>query len=55
MDHKGVLWFEDRLVVPKNQELRMHILNEVHLSNFPFIRVAPKCTKTFGKISGGPK
>ena len=22
VDHKGILWFESRLVVPKNQELR---------------------------------
>ena len=22
LDHKGILWFESRLVVPKNQELR---------------------------------
>jgi hypothetical protein len=33
-DSKGTLWFEDRLVVPKNPELRMKILDEAHLSKF---------------------
>ena len=51
--HKGILWFEDRLVVPKNHELRKQILDEAHLSKFPSIRVAPRCTKISDKISGG--
>ena len=34
VDHKGILWFEDRLVVPKNHELRKQILDEAHLSKF---------------------
>ena len=33
-DNKGVLWFEDRLVVPKNLEHRQKILDEAHLSKF---------------------
>jgi hypothetical protein len=33
-DSKGVLWFEDRLVVLKNPELRKNILDEAHLSKF---------------------
>jgi hypothetical protein len=33
-DDKGVLWFEDRLVVPKNPALRKKILDEAHLSKF---------------------
>jgi hypothetical protein len=33
-DSKGVLWFEDRLVVPKDLELRKKILDEAHLSKF---------------------
>jgi hypothetical protein len=33
-DSKGVLWFEDRLVVPKNPELMQKILDEAHLSKF---------------------
>jgi hypothetical protein len=31
-DNKGILWFEDRLVVPKNPEIRKRILDEAHLS-----------------------
>jgi hypothetical protein len=33
-DSKGVLWFEDGVVVPKNPELRKKILDEAHLSIF---------------------
>jgi hypothetical protein len=33
-DSKGILWFGDRLVVPKNLELRKKILDEAHLSKF---------------------
>jgi hypothetical protein len=33
-DDQGVLWFKDRIVVPKNVELRQHILDEVHLSQY---------------------
>jgi hypothetical protein len=33
-DSKGILWFEDRLVVPKNPELRKRTLDEAHLLKF---------------------
>jgi hypothetical protein len=33
-DSKGILWFEDRLVVPKNNYLKKKILDEAHLSKF---------------------
>jgi hypothetical protein len=33
-DIKGILWFGDRLVVPKDPELRKKILDEAHLSKF---------------------
>jgi hypothetical protein len=33
-DNKKVLWFEDRLVVPKNRDLKKRILDEAHLSKF---------------------
>jgi hypothetical protein len=33
-DRKGILWFESRLVVPKNKELKKKILDEAHLSKF---------------------
>jgi hypothetical protein len=33
-DEKGVLWFKNRLVIPKNQDLKRKILDEAHLSKF---------------------
>ena len=32
LDERGVLWFKDRLVVPKDRELRNQILDEAHSS-----------------------
>jgi len=32
VDENGILWFKDRLVVPKNRELRNQILSEAHSS-----------------------
>jgi hypothetical protein len=34
IDDNGVLWFKNRLVVPKVHELRQQILHEAHLSRF---------------------
>ena len=31
-DDNGVLWFNQRLVVPKDMELRKKIMDEAHLS-----------------------
>ena len=44
VDHKGILWFDDLLVIPKNQELRKQILDEAHLSNFS---IHPGSTKMY--------
>ena len=33
-DSEGVLWFKNRLVVPKDLELRKKILDEAHLSRY---------------------
>src|SRR6187455_2817642 len=33
-DVKVILWFESRLVVPKDQDLKRKILDEAHLSKF---------------------
>jgi len=33
VDERGVLWFQNRLVVPKNRELKNLIMDEAHLSN----------------------
>jgi hypothetical protein len=41
-DSKGVLWFEDRQVVPKNLELRKKILDEAHLFKFSMHPVSYK-------------
>jgi hypothetical protein len=32
VDDEGILWFDDRLVVPKDRELREEILTEAHSS-----------------------
>jgi hypothetical protein len=32
LDERGVLWFKDQLVVPKDHELRNQILDEAHSS-----------------------
>lgn len=43
-DGKGILWFEDRLVVPKSKDLKRKILNEAHLSKFS---MHPRSTKMY--------
>jgi hypothetical protein len=43
-DSKGILWFEDRLVVPKNRDLKKKNLDEAHLSKFS---VHPGSTKMY--------
>ena len=43
-NHKGVLWFGNRIVVPKDHHLRRKILGETHLSKF-FIH--PGSTKMY--------
>ena len=44
MDHKGVLWFDNRIVVPKDHQLRRQILDEAHLSKFS---IHPGSTKIY--------
>jgi hypothetical protein len=43
-DGKGILWFESRLVVPKNKDLKKKILDEAHLSKFS---MHPRSTKMY--------
>jgi hypothetical protein len=43
-DDKGVVWFGQRLVVPRNQELKKEILDEAHLSKFT---IHPGSTKMY--------
>jgi hypothetical protein len=33
-DDQGVVWFNNRIVVPKNEEVRQQILDEAHLSRY---------------------
>ena len=33
-DSEGVLWFDNRLVIPKDLELRKRILDKAHLSRY---------------------
>ena len=44
MDHKGVLWFDNRIVVPKDHQFRRQILDEAHLSKFS---IHPLSTKMY--------
>ena len=53
VDHRGVLWFESRLVVPKNHQLENKSLMRHIYRSFLFIPVVPRCTKILNKISGG--
>jgi hypothetical protein len=34
VDREGVLWFNERIVVPKDHKLHKQILDEAHLSKF---------------------
>src|SRR6266498_4057117 len=43
-DQDGVIWFKDRLVVPKNPEIRKRILDEAHLSRFS---IHPESSKMY--------
>jgi hypothetical protein len=43
-DDKGVVWFGQRLVVPRNQDLKKEILDEAHLSKFT---IHPGSTKMY--------
>jgi hypothetical protein len=42
--NQGVLWFKDRIVVPKDVELRQQILDEAHLSRYS---IHPRSTKMY--------
>jgi hypothetical protein len=43
-DNQGVLWFKDRIVVPKDAELHQQILDEAHLSRYS---IHPGSTKMY--------
>ena len=52
-DEDGVLWFNNRLVVPKNEELRKKIWMRLTCPNTPYTPVATRCTVGYGKSFGG--
>jgi hypothetical protein len=43
-DDQGIVWFNNRIVVPKNEEIRQQILDEVHLSSYS---IHPGSTKMY--------
>ena len=44
LDERGVLWFKDRLVVPKDRELRNQLLDEAHSSK---LSIHPDSSKMY--------
>ena len=46
IDDEGVLWFKNRLVVPKVPELRQSILEEAHATRLSIHLGSKKCTMT---------
>jgi hypothetical protein len=43
-DDQGIVWFNNRIVVPKNDEVRQQILDEAHLSRYS---IHPRSTKMY--------
>jgi hypothetical protein len=43
-DDQGIVWFNNRIVVPKNEENRQQILDEAHLSRYS---IHPRSTKMY--------
>jgi hypothetical protein len=43
-DNQGIIWFKDRIVVPKDAEVHQQILDEAHLSRYS---IHPKSTKMY--------
>jgi hypothetical protein len=43
-DDQGIVWFNDRIVVPKDADVRQQILDEAHLSRYP---IYPGSTKMY--------
>jgi hypothetical protein len=43
-DDQGIVWFNNRIVVPKNEEVHQQILDEAHLSHYS---IHPESTKMY--------
>jgi hypothetical protein len=54
-DSKGILWLEDRLVVPRNPEIRNFIWTRLISPNFPCTPEVTKCIMTSDPCIGGPR
>ena len=55
VDEQGVLWFDDRLVVPKDRELRNKLMDEAHLSKLSIHLGSSKMYQELRPRFGGPK
>jgi hypothetical protein len=54
-DDQGIIWFNDRIVVPKDAEVRQQILDEAHLNRYS---IHPRITKKYQDLKqhiGGQK
>jgi hypothetical protein len=47
LDEQGVLWFKDRLVVPKDQELNNKLMDEAHHSK---LSIHPRSSKMYQEL-----
>jgi hypothetical protein len=47
VDEQGVLWFDDRLVVPKDRELKNKLVDEAHLSK---LSIYPRSSKIYQEL-----
>jgi hypothetical protein len=47
VDEQGVLWFKDRLVVPKDQELKNQLMDEAHHSK---LSIHPRSSKIYQEL-----
>jgi hypothetical protein len=47
LDEHDVLWFDDRLVVPKDRELKNKLMNEAHLSK---LSIHPRSSKMYQEL-----
>jgi hypothetical protein len=43
-DNQGIVWFKDRIVLPKDTEVRQQILDEAHLSRYS---IHPRSTEMY--------
>jgi hypothetical protein len=46
-DDQGIVWFNNRIVVPKNDEVRQQILDQAHLSRYS---IHPESTKMYQNL-----